>query len=47
MTQTYPSRRVRIIATTGPGGAPEILARLIGQWLSQRVADSHARSPPW
>ena len=35
--QAYPTRPVRIIAATGPGGAPDILARLIGQWLSERL----------
>jgi tripartite-type tricarboxylate transporter receptor subunit TctC len=35
--QTYPTRPVRIIAPTGPGGAPDIIARLIGPWLSQRL----------
>jgi tripartite-type tricarboxylate transporter receptor subunit TctC len=35
--QTYPARLVRIIAPTGPGGAPDILARLMGQWLSDRL----------
>jgi tripartite-type tricarboxylate transporter receptor subunit TctC len=35
--QAYPSRPVRIIAPTGPGGAPDILARLIGPWLSERL----------
>jgi tripartite-type tricarboxylate transporter receptor subunit TctC len=28
---------VRIIAATGPGSAPDILARLLGQWLSERL----------
>jgi tripartite-type tricarboxylate transporter receptor subunit TctC len=28
---------VRIIAATAPGGAPDILARLMGQWLSERL----------
>jgi tripartite-type tricarboxylate transporter receptor subunit TctC len=28
---------VRIIAPTAPGGAPDILARLIGPWLSERL----------
>jgi tripartite-type tricarboxylate transporter receptor subunit TctC len=35
--QAYPSRPVRIIVATGAGGAPDILARLIGQWLSDRL----------
>ena len=35
--QAYPTRSVRIIAATGPGGAPDILARLLGQWLSERL----------
>ena len=35
--QAYPSRPVRIIAPTAPGGAPDILARLIGPWLSARL----------
>ena len=35
--QAYPTRPVRIIVATGPGGAPDILARLLGQWLSERL----------
>jgi tripartite-type tricarboxylate transporter receptor subunit TctC len=35
--QNYPTRPVRIIAPTAPGGAPDILARLIGPWLSERL----------
>jgi tripartite-type tricarboxylate transporter receptor subunit TctC len=35
--QVYPTRPVRIIAPTAPGGAPDILARLIGSWLSERL----------
>jgi tripartite-type tricarboxylate transporter receptor subunit TctC len=35
--QTYPARSVRIIVATGPGGAPDILARVMGQWLSERL----------
>jgi tripartite-type tricarboxylate transporter receptor subunit TctC len=35
--QAYPTRNVRLIVPFGPGGAPDILARLIGQWLSDRL----------
>jgi tripartite-type tricarboxylate transporter receptor subunit TctC len=35
--QTYPTRPVRIVVATGAGGAPDILARLIGQWLFERL----------
>ncbi len=35
--QTYPTQPVRIIVGFGPGGVSDILARLIGQWLSERL----------
>jgi tripartite-type tricarboxylate transporter receptor subunit TctC len=35
--QTYPSRPVRLIVPLAPAGASDILARLIGQWLSERL----------
>jgi tripartite-type tricarboxylate transporter receptor subunit TctC len=35
--QSYPSRPVRLVAATAPGSAPDILARLMGQWLSDRL----------
>src|SRR5262245_2674970 len=37
LAQAYPTRPVRIIVATAPGGLPDILARLIGQWLSERL----------
>jgi tripartite-type tricarboxylate transporter receptor subunit TctC len=35
--QAYPSRPVRWIATTAAGGMQDTLARLMGQWLSERL----------
>src|SRR6516225_10011232 len=34
--EAYPARPVRLILGYAPGGAPDIVARLIGEWLSQR-----------
>jgi tripartite-type tricarboxylate transporter receptor subunit TctC len=35
--QTYPTRPVRLVLTTTTGATADILARLIGQWLSERL----------
>jgi tripartite-type tricarboxylate transporter receptor subunit TctC len=35
--QAYPSRPVRMIVPIAPGGAQDMLARLMGQWLSERL----------
>jgi tripartite-type tricarboxylate transporter receptor subunit TctC len=35
--QSYPTRPVRIIVGVPPGGGIDIVARLMGQWLSERL----------
>src|SRR5262245_21271187 len=35
--QAYPSRPVRIILGFPPGGPSDVLARLMGQWLSEHL----------
>jgi tripartite-type tricarboxylate transporter receptor subunit TctC len=35
--QAYPARPVRMIIGFAPGGPADILGRLIGQWLSERL----------
>jgi tripartite-type tricarboxylate transporter receptor subunit TctC len=38
MARTYPDRPVRIVVGFPPGGVGDILARLIGQWLSVQLS---------
>src|ERR1700687_5182781 len=35
--QTYPTRQVRWVVGFAAGGADDILARLLSQWLSERL----------
>lgn len=35
--EAYPTRPVHIVAGYPAGGAPDIMARLIGEWLSERL----------
>jgi tripartite-type tricarboxylate transporter receptor subunit TctC len=35
--QAYPTRRVRIIVEVAPASDMDIKARLMGQWLSERL----------
>jgi tripartite-type tricarboxylate transporter receptor subunit TctC len=38
--QTYPTRPVRLVVGFPAGGAGDILARLIGQWLQERIGQA-------
>lgn len=35
--QSYPAQPVRLVVQVPAGGAPDIIARVIGQWLSERL----------
>src|SRR5882762_8849561 len=38
--QSYPNRPVRLIIGYTPGGSADLTARLMGQWLSERLGQS-------
>src|SRR6478609_430228 len=38
--QTYPARPVRLVIGYTPGGSADLTARLMGQWLSERLGQS-------
>ena len=40
LAETYPARPVRLIVGYTPGGSADLTARLMGQWLSERLGQS-------
>src|SRR5262249_60734955 len=38
--ETYPARPVHLVVGFSPGSASDINARLVGQWLSERLGQS-------
>jgi tripartite-type tricarboxylate transporter receptor subunit TctC len=37
VAQSYPSRPVHLVVGYPPGGAPDIVSRLVAEWLSERL----------
>src|SRR6202051_2539396 len=35
--EAYPTRPVRMLVGSTPGAAPDVVARLFGQWLAERL----------
>jgi tripartite-type tricarboxylate transporter receptor subunit TctC len=40
LAQSYPARPVRLIVTIPAGGSPDIIGRLMAQWLSERLGQA-------
>jgi tripartite-type tricarboxylate transporter receptor subunit TctC len=40
--RNYPNRPVHVVVTVPAGGSPDIVARLLGQWLSERLGRSRS-----
>jgi len=38
-TQGYPTHPIRLVAPFPPGGSIDLTARLIGQWLTERLGE--------
>ncbi len=40
LAETYPTRPVRLIVGSTPGSSPDVIARLIAHWLSERLGQT-------
>jgi tripartite-type tricarboxylate transporter receptor subunit TctC len=41
LAQTYPAKPIRIIVSTSPGGITDILARLLGNYITAKTGQAH------
>src|SRR5947208_651748 len=41
LAQTYPSKPIKIIVSTSPGGITDILARLLGNYITVKTGQPH------
>src|SRR6202045_5035802 len=44
--ESYPSRPVRMLVGSTPGASPDVIARLIGQWLAERLGQPFVVETP-